>query len=372
MAQAVAAWVAATPSPAQVPPADHVIVVVMENKFYQEVWSAPYTASLIDSGSMFIASYGITHPSQPNYIALWAGSTLGVTDNSCPPPGSPFAAPNLGEACEAAGVSWRSYAENLPYPSFPGCSSVDGLYVRKHAPWTQFSNLDHQRERRFEDLATDISRGTLPRLAFVTPNQCNNTHDCPVATGDAWLAANMPAFIQAAGPTGFVILTWDEDDNNHNNHILTVFAGGLVKSGFVSSRTITHYTVLRTICDALGVTPPGAAANEAPISDVWVPPADVGGGGPGRQRGISVRPNPSSGAFEARIELAPDVSLEAAIFDGAGRRVAPLRNGAGPGVVTLRWDGRWADGRRAAAGPYFLRVSTDAGGATTEKLILLR
>lgn len=268
------------------------------------------------------------------------------------------------------------YAENLPYPSYSGCESNDGLYVRKHAPWTNFGNLDHQRERRFQDLATDIAGGTLPKLAFVIPNQCNNTHDCSVATGDAWLAANMPSMIQAVGPTGFVILTWDEDDNYHNNHILTVFAGGLVKSGYVTYRTINHYTVLRTICDALGIESFGAAVNETPITDVWVPSADVGTF-PEGIRNDMVRPNPSNRDFEIRIGLASDggvdgaATVDAAIHDASGRRVAQLFRGTGSGDLTLRWDGRWDDGHPAAAGSYFLRVSSGAR-RVTEKLILLR
>ncbi len=365
-----ATWGGPTLPPGGVPLADHIIVVVMENKFYQDVWGAPYTASLIDSGSLFTSSYAVTHPSQPNYIALWSGSTMDVTSNACPAPGSPFTAPNLGQACEEAGLTWKSYAENLPFPGFPGCLSSDSLYVRKHAPWTHFSNLDHQRERRYQDLATDIENGTLPRLAFVVPNQCNNTHDCSVATGDAWLAANMPAMLQAVGPAGFVILTWDEDDSYHENHILTVFAGGLVKSGYVSYGVINHYTVLRTICDALAIQPFGAAVNETPITDVWVPSADVGPS-PNGIRGIEVRPNPSSGDFEARIGITTATMVDAAIYDASGRRIAPLYRGEGPGDVRLRWDGRWADGRAAAAGPYFLRVSSGSGRAT-EKLILLK
>src|SRR5438093_1604349 len=84
---------------------DHVIVVVMENKSYHQASTAPYTASLFARGSVMTESYAITHPSQPNYLALWAGGTLGVTSNSCPAPGSPFVAENLGHACEAAGRS---------------------------------------------------------------------------------------------------------------------------------------------------------------------------------------------------------------------------------------------------------------------------
>jgi phosphatidylinositol-3-phosphatase len=353
-----------------VPTAEHVIVVVMENKFYQDVWGEPYTASLIASGSLFTQSYAITHPSQPNYIALWSGSTQGVTDDACPPAGAPYATANLGQACEAAGISWKSYCENLPAPAFSGCASSDLLYVRKHAPCTHFNNLNHQRERPFQDLATDIASGTLPRVSFVIPNQCNNTHDCSVEVGDAWLAANIPAMIQAAGPNGFVILTWDEDDSNHGNHILTIFAGGLVKSGYVSARRIDHYTVLRTICEALGIAPLGMAASRTPITDVWVPTAEVEDAW-GAALSVEVRPNPSSGAFDVQVTGVTDERLDAAVCDASGRRVVSLLRGPRTGEARLHWDGKDDDGRSVAAGPYFLRISSGDRHAT-EKLILLR
>lgn len=351
-----------------VPTADHVVVVIMENKFYQDVWTAPYMASLIDSGALFMASYAVTNPSQPNYIAIWSGSTQGVVDDQCPAPGSPFATSNLGAACEAAGIGWKAYSEDLPFPSYPGCVSGDSLYVRKHAPWTNFSNLNHQRERRIQDLATDIAAGTFPRLAFVIPNQCNNTHDCPVATGDAWLAANVPALIEAAGPSGLVIVTWDEDDSNHGNHILTVFAGGLVRSGAVSYRWIDHYSVLRTICEALGLAPFGTASARSPITDVWVPTAGLDDA---TDAFVPVaRPNPSHVGFELSLPIASAEPVLGTIYDAAGRRVVSLVPRTAGGEAILRWDGCSADGRRASPGAYFLRL--EAGRQRwVEKLLLI-
>src|SRR5436189_6192024 len=119
-------------------------------------------------------SYAITHPSQPNYLALWAGGTLGVTSNTCPAPGSPFVAENLGHACEAAGRTWRSYSESLPAAGSTVCKVDSGLYTRKHCPWTNFSNLNHRNERPYSDFSVDLARGTLPDLAFVVPNNCDN------------------------------------------------------------------------------------------------------------------------------------------------------------------------------------------------------
>ena len=276
---------------ADLPPHNHVVVVVMENKSYDQVRFQPYTASLIASGASFTSSFGVTHPSQPNYIALWAASTLGVTNNNCPAPGAPFAVENLGHACEAAGRSWRAYCENLPSPGATGCSydgnASSGLYTRKHAPWTQFSNLNHANERPYSNLAADIAAGTLPSLAIVIPNNCHNTHNsttpgCGVPDGDAWLAANLPPILSAMGPNGVLILTWDEDDSASGNRILTVFVGPHVIPGVLSPRTITHYTVTRTICDLLGLPAFALAASEAPITDIWQQPVSAPTGSLGR------------------------------------------------------------------------------------------
>jgi hypothetical protein len=270
-----------------------VVVVIMENKSYDQVRTQPYTASLISAGAVFTQSFGTTHPSQPNYFALWAASTLGVTTNNCPPAGTPFSAENLGQACEAAGLTWRAYSENLAVAGSAACSydgnASSGLYTRKHEPWTCFSNLDHARERPYVDLVSDIAAGTLPNLVFVIPNNCQNTHNsttpgCGIADGDAWLAANLPALRTALGPTGLLILTWDEDDNFAGNHILTVFTGPRVLPGAVSARTIAHATVVRTICDALGFPPFGGAGAQAPIDDVW--------------RTTTVTPTPSWGGIK--------------------------------------------------------------------------
>ena len=264
-----------------VPALDHVVVVIMENKSYDQVRTQPYTAQLIALGASFAASSAVTHPSQPNYFTLWAGSTLGVTNDNCPPAGTPFSAENLGHACEVAGKTWRAYSENLPSAGATGCSydgsASTGLYTRKHDVWVSFANVTHSNERPYSDLAVDIAANNLPNLAFIIPNNCHNTHNsttpgCSIADGDAWLASNLPPILNALGTNGVLILTWDEDNGAAGNHILTVFAGARVIPGAVSNRSIFHYTVVRTIADALGITAPALAAVQAPIDDVWQVP----------------------------------------------------------------------------------------------------
>jgi hypothetical protein len=260
---------------AAVPRLGHVIVVVMENKSYDQVRTQTYISSLINQGTVFTNSYAVTHPSLPNYIALWAATTMGVTTDACPPPGSPYTVQNLGHACEAAGLTWRSYSENLPSPGSTVCSADNGLYTRKHDPWTYFSNLNHLNERPYSDLAADMSQGRLPRLAFVVPNNDHNMHDGTISKGDAWLSNNVPSMVAGVGSNGMVVLTWDEDNDASGNHILTVFVGPPVKPRYVSTATINHYGVVRVLCECLGLTPFGGAASQPSVGDVWVAPTPV-------------------------------------------------------------------------------------------------
>lgn len=263
---------------AAAPTHDRVVVVIMENKSFAEASAQPYTASLMQQGATFTSSFAVRHPSQPNYFALWAGNTLGITNDNCPAPFSPFSTENLGHLCEAAGLRWRAYSENLAVVGSTACSydgsSSTGLYTRKHEPWTYFQNVTHTNERPYTDLAADLAANTLPNLVFIVPNNCHNTHNsstpgCGLADGDAWLAANLPPVIAALGPKGLLVLTWDEDDSSMNNQILTVFVGPQVVPGATSNQVITHYTVVRMICEAFHFTPFERTVGEASIAGIW-------------------------------------------------------------------------------------------------------
>ena len=263
------------PASASVPRLDHVIVVIMENKSYDQVRTQPYITNLITQGTVFTNSYAVTHPSLPNYIALWAATTMGLTTDACPPPGAPYSVENLGHRCEAAGLTWRSYSENLPAAGSTVCTADSKRYTRKHDPWTYFSNLNHLNERPYSDLSLEISQGKLPRLAFVVPNNDHNMHDGTVAQGDAWLSSNVPAMLSAVGVKGMVVLTWDEDNDASGNHILTVAVGPQVKPRYASTATINHYGVVRMLCECLGLTPFAGAASQPSVGDIWVAPTPV-------------------------------------------------------------------------------------------------
>ncbi len=356
-----------------VPTLEHVIVVVMENHDVAQALAQPYTASLAAASARCANSHAVTHPSQPNYLALWGASTMDVVDDACPPAGVPYTSENLGHACEAAGLSWKAYSESLPAPGSTACWSDDGeSYSRKHAPWTNWNNIDHAREVPFEQFALDTAAHALPRLAFVIPTNCHNTHDCDAVTGDAWLAATMPGLLQAVGPNGLVILTWDEDDYAGDNSILTVFAGPLVKPGFVSPRAIDHYTVVRTITAGLGLAPFANAALDSALTDVWG--TWPGGVTPATHTHVTLdapAPSPTHGIVRATLHLVRASTIDAGVYDAGGRLVRALHSGLRTGDVAVVWDGRDANGRDAGSGVFFLRVRAD-GADVARRFVRVR
>jgi phosphatidylinositol-3-phosphatase len=251
---------------ASVPLFDHVVVVVMENKAYSAIIGNPdsaYVNALAAQGASFTQSFAVTHPSQPNYVAMFSGSSQGVVNNDCPQ--DFVSVDNLGAQLIAAGKSFVGYSEDLPSAGFSGCSSA--MYVRKHNPWVDFDNVPAASNQPFTAFPADYN--ALPDVAFVIPNQCNNTHDCPIATGDAWLQASIDDYAQwAKVHNSLLILTWDEDDSSAGNRIVTLFVGAHVIAGAYAEPT-GHYRTLATLEAMHGLSALGGAIGLAPITDVW-------------------------------------------------------------------------------------------------------
>lgn len=260
-----ATGVSSLPARAGLPRPDHVVIVIEENHSYPEIIgssSAPYINSLASQGALFTASYAIEHPSQPNYLDLFAGSNQGVTSDSCP---HSFSTANLGSELLDVGLTFAAYSENLPSPGSTVCSS--GAYVRKHSPWVNFTNLPSQYNLPFSYFPTDYS--TLPTLSIVIPNQNNDMHDGTIAQGDTWLQAHLNSYVQwARSHNSLFILTFDEDDFTPVNHVATVFVGPMVAQGQYS-QTINHFNLLRTLEDMYDLAYAGQSGSYQPITGVW-------------------------------------------------------------------------------------------------------
>ena len=272
LAAVVAAMAGSAPAPARAAPAiptpAHIVVVVEENHSSAGVIgnkTAPYMNSLAGNGALMTQSYAVTHPSEPNYLALFSGSTLGLASDACPFDAG--AAPNLGSELLASGYTFAGFSEDLPAVGSTTCAA--GKYARKHAPWVNFTNVPAASSVPFSAFNARSDYSSLPTVSFVIPNLDNDMHDGTVAQADAWLQQNLGSYANwAAANNSLLIVTWDEDDNGAHNQIATVFYGAGVKPG-ASSEVISHYNVLSTVEQMYGLAKTGLAANAPAISSIW-------------------------------------------------------------------------------------------------------
>lgn len=258
-----------------VPRFSHVVIVVMENKDYNAIigqpGEAPYISKLAAGGAVFSNSYTVAHPSQPNYLALFSGSTQGVTSDNCPQTFKNV--PNLGAELIGSGLTFAGYSESMPSAGYTGCGSYVSLsYIRAHNPWVDFSNVPVSGNLTFASFPASYSR--LPTVSFVMPNLCHDMHYCSRDNGDHWIQANLGRYATwAQSHNSLLVITWDEDGTllglgGDGNKVPTIFYGAHVRPGTHSERT-SHYGVLRTVEDMYGLAHAGASANAAPITDVW-------------------------------------------------------------------------------------------------------
>ncbi|HZZ00367.1 MAG TPA: alkaline phosphatase family protein [Candidatus Baltobacteraceae bacterium] len=256
----------ANASPA-LPQVSYVTVVVMENRNYGTIVGnddAPYiNDTLIPQGALLSNSRAVAHPSEPNYLALFAGSTLGVDSDACP---LTFSSANLASELAAAGKRFVGWSESLPHDGYEGCFE-DSVYARKHAPWVNFTNVPPSSNLVYRGLPVR----KMPEVSFVDPNLCNDMHDCSTHRGDRWLSENLPPIIAwNAKHDGLLIVTWDEaEPDNGGNRIATILVGPMVKPGSKRGQYVDHYGVLRTIESFFGLPCIAKDCQATTISGIW-------------------------------------------------------------------------------------------------------
>jgi hypothetical protein len=247
------------PPPAVVPTFKHVYTIVMENEEATSIIgnaSAPYINGLAHTYGLATNYTAVSHPSEPNYLALWSGSTQGVTDDGVYNFGS---GTTLADQIETAGRSWHVAAQNVPL----GCSTAatasggedgPGNYARKHEPAISWTSVSGNPVRCAN--ITDFSHfdPNVGNYWFIAPNLCNDMHDCSIATGDAYLATFIPKILTSAAfaDGGVLFLTWDEGSSGTGGggKIVTIIVSPLGKPAFSSATAHTHYSLVRTVEDS--------------------------------------------------------------------------------------------------------------------------
>jgi phosphatidylinositol-3-phosphatase len=275
---------------------DHVFVIMMENTGYAALIgnpNAPWINSAAQTYGFALSSYGVTHPSQPNYVAITAGTTAGVPDDN----DVTISALNIVDQLEAKGKTWTDYQESISLCAGNLLAHACGnqLYERKHNPFVSFADVQTNPTRManvvdLSQLGTDLASGSVADYSFIAPNQCNDMHGrggggaadpCDysnvqglIATGDAFLG-NLVGQIMSSSAwsaNSVIFVTWDESDytgsptdfgfgdtsgcctaNPGGGHVVTLVISSTHDGARQSDRAYNHYSVLGTIQDAWGL-----------------------------------------------------------------------------------------------------------------------
>jgi phospholipase C len=259
----------------RVPPFAHVVVVVFENKEYENVIGSPYapTFNRLVAGGALLTNYdGVSHPSLPNYLALVSGSTHDIHSDctTCTVRG-----PSLADTLRTKGRTWKAYVEGLPRPGYTG--AFFQRYAKKHDPFLYFRNVLRSPAKRklvvpLAQLSADAADNKLPSFALVVPDLCHSMHDCSVSTGDAWLHSVVEPLLKAPALTGSVVfVVFDEGSTNvgGGGHVPALALGPAVRPGSRYARATNHYGLLATIETAWSLPRLGQSRTAAPITGIW-------------------------------------------------------------------------------------------------------
>lgn len=238
----------------------HVVWILMENRDYPQIVGsseAPYLNHLAQLCGLATDYRAITHPSLPNYIALTSGSTQGISDDG--PPSSHQLA--VASIFSLLGGGWASLDEAMPSP----CDlSSTGEYATKHNPAVYYTNLASQCGRQDRPLTSppDLSAS----FTMITPNLCDDMHDCATRSGDSWLSTEVPQLLDSpqyrSGQTA-IFITWDEGIDT-DQVVPTLVLAPTVVPGVRPATAYNHYSLLRTTEELLGLSPLlGGAASAA-------------------------------------------------------------------------------------------------------------
>jgi hypothetical protein len=306
--------VSASSSNSSIPHYQHVIEIMMENQKYSTIIGnplAPNINALANNYGLATNYFGVTHPSEPNYVANMAGDFFGIQDDNqfyCTPEMATtdpncagttvdhtIDAPNLASELTAAGMTWKGYFQSLPPATNPVIktgpmangpytfkwpSNSVALYASKHNPFVNFTNTQDSLSQMVPDtqLGTDLLSSGLPNFSLVVPDQCHDMHgttgcsslDSLIQLGDQYVGATVNEII--ASPVwqqgnNAIVITWDEDDFSDVGQPGTGCCGADPGGGQVATIVITnagenhvtdntafnHYSLLRTLEGAFGV-----------------------------------------------------------------------------------------------------------------------
>ncbi len=276
----------------QLPPSQHVFLLLEENHSFASVTTQPtpmpYLVGLANAHGLAMNYFADTHPSIGNYFMLTTGQIITNDDLFT----QTVDADNLVRELLAAGKTWKSYAENLPVIGYIGPDLPP--YLAHHNPFTFFSDVRNSPTQLlnlvpFTQFSTDLANNQLPTFSFLLPNAAHDAHDCPgtipnctdaqkLQAADTWLQSNLQPLLSSslfqAGGDGVLIVVFDESDStdtvNGGGHVFMTVISPLAKAGFFSQTLYKHESLLRMLVELTGAKGyPGASANAPDMGEFF-------------------------------------------------------------------------------------------------------
>ncbi len=267
----------------------HVFVIMMENTGFDSLIgnsNAPWINMAAQTNGLATNYFGVTHPSQPNYIAATSGSTNSVANDN----DTTIDVPNIVDQLEAHGKTWKAYMQSLSLCATKldhACGNQ--LYERKHNPFVSYLDVQSNAARManivdFSQFSSDLANKNVPDYVWISPDQCHDMHGraatpsdpCDfsqvqslIATGDAFLNSTVSAIMNSQAWTGnsVIFITWDESDFTGSGpfgfgdtsgccdsvqgagggHVVTLTISHSDHSPRTSNVAYNHYSLLATI-----------------------------------------------------------------------------------------------------------------------------
>jgi acid phosphatase len=233
--------------------------------------------SLANQYGLATQYYADTHPSIGNYLVMTTGQIL-TNDDSQTPLSFPVSVDNAARELLAAGKTWKAYAESIPSVGYVGGDATGpdgGQFYTRHAPLPYMTDVQNSAVQRqnvvpFTQFKVDLASNALPNYSFITPNGCNDAHDCGLDVADNWLKTNIDPLIKSAlfQTDGLLIIVFDEsntDNTNGGGQVPAIVISPFAKVGFKSTQLYQHESLLRLTLEGLGVTTLPAPAASAPV-----------------------------------------------------------------------------------------------------------
>lgn len=270
-----------TPNPGASAPAQsaHVILIVEENRSFSSVYphGMPWLSRLGNQYGIATNYWSDEAGSMLDY--LWLSSGSGELQFGCGGWGCLriITSDNIFRDLNRGGLSWKVYADSLPYPGFMGTSS--GEYVKRHNPAPWYSDVAYHPSQQkkmvpFTQFAHDLSAHNLPNYSLIVPNLLHDAHDGTMAMADDWLRQNITPLLKSSyfktGGNGALFITFDNANGDHQGHVFTGVVGPVVIHGEKVDRHFRHQNTLRTMMELLGFTHfPGASEHAAPMLEFF-------------------------------------------------------------------------------------------------------